>query len=60
MPPQTFNLKNDPFETRDLAEEEPVRLATLEAKLRTIVDPEAVYFSSKVGPNDAYSAARRR
>lgn len=47
MPPQLFDLKNDPSETRDLAEEEPARLSALEAKLRTIVDPESVDFRAK-------------
>jgi choline-sulfatase len=42
MPPQRFDLKNDPQETDDLAGEGDGRLASLEEKLRRIVDPEAV------------------
>ncbi len=42
MPPQRFDLKNDPHETNDLAGAGGARLAELEAALRTIVDPEAV------------------
>jgi len=47
MPPQLFDLKDDPFETKDLAGEDASRLAALEAKLRTIVDPESVDLRAK-------------
>ncbi len=47
MPPQLFDLKDDPLETRDLAGEDGPRLAALEAKLRAIVDPAAVDYRAK-------------
>ncbi|HYC48018.1 MAG TPA: sulfatase-like hydrolase/transferase [Burkholderiales bacterium] len=44
MPAQLFNLRADPDETRDLveADEERERAKELEAKLRTMCDPEAI------------------
>jgi choline-sulfatase len=44
MPPQLFDLRADPNETRDLAEtrEGAGKRATLEQKLRSICDPEEV------------------
>ncbi len=44
MPAQLFNLKDDPDEMHDLVEDGSgmAKAAELEAKLRTIVDPEAV------------------
>lgn len=38
--PQLFDLDADPYETRDLASEDPATVARLQACLHTIVDPE--------------------
>jgi choline-sulfatase len=47
MPPQLFNLERDPNELNDLAAAQPATVSTLERKLRTICDPEAVDASAK-------------
>jgi choline-sulfatase len=49
LPPQVFDLAQDPQETRDLSQAEGGALARkLEAKLRTLVDPEAVDQQAKL------------
>lgn len=40
--PQLFNLAEDPWEVRDLAESRPDVVAEMDAALRSIVDPEEV------------------
>ena len=42
MPPQLFDLANDPHELRDLAAAQPATVQALEKQLRAICDPEAV------------------
>jgi choline-sulfatase len=42
MPPQLFNLANDPNELNHLAAAQPAIAQTLEKKLRAVCDPEAV------------------
>ncbi|MEQ1774425.1 MAG: sulfatase-like hydrolase/transferase [Burkholderiales bacterium] len=47
MPPQLFDLENDPNELRDLAVSQPATVQALEKKLRAICDPEAVNARAK-------------
>ncbi len=41
-PPQLFDLSNDPLEVNDLAMTRPEVVASMEVKLRALLDPEAV------------------
>lgn len=47
MPVQLFDLQRDPYELHDSSTTEPATVQTLEKKLRTICDPEAVNAQAK-------------